>query len=246
MINTHGFFESIFKNAKENSVIMMNRKGEILEVNKSFLTAFGYLQKNLVGKNFSVLFTEKDIAAHKPKQEIKKALATGSKSDNNYLLHKNGTPLWVMGESIAVTNTAGEQFIVKIIQNINSQKKLERFLIESNEFLDTIFASVKDAGFLVLNSELRVERTNKTFQKIFDIKKIPASGCKLSQLESSFWKTSLIKKSLTDLLVSGKGLKGDIFNFTDAAGKKKVVEITSKIISGEETVRSILLVIKVK
>lgn len=245
MINTQGFFEDIFKNARENSVIMMDIKGNILEVNQSFLSAFGYKAQNLIGKNFSILFTEKDNAANRPASEVKNAFAKGSMSDNNYLLHRDGTPIWVMGESIAVKNVEGERFLVKIIQNINTQKKLERILMESNEFFDTIFDSVKDAGFLILNSELRIIKCNKPFLKIFDLKKAPESNSKVSQIENNFWKNGDLKKMLTQVLVSGKSMKKTTFSFPGSKGKEKNIEVTSKIMEGEGLERSMLLVIRI-
>lgn len=243
MLNTVGFFDEIFINAKENSVIIMDRKGTILEVNHSFLVAFGYKENNLKGKNFDILFTEKDRAANKPGIEVKSAIAKGAKSDNNYLLHKDGTPIWVMGESIAVKNNDGEKFLIKIIQNINTQKKLERILMESNEFLDTIFDSVRDAGFLILNSELRIIRCNKVFQRMFELKKGPATETKISQIENPFWKNGDLKKMLTDIIVSGKGMKNIKFSFRTSAGKEKNIEITSKLMDSAME-RSILLVIR--
>ena len=245
MINTEGFFESIFKNAKENSVIMMDQKGTILEVNKSFLSAFGYRQAQLVGKNFSMLFTAKDKKANKPGLEIKTAIAKGSKSDNNYLVHKDGTPIWVMGESVAVENNEGEKYIVKIIQNINSHKKIERFLMESNDFLDTVFDSVKDAAFVILNSEMRVLRSNKIFMRIFELRDSPLSLINIFKLENSFWRTADIRKQLTDIMVLKKQMKDVPFIYTNAAGKEKHIEITSKTMESDEMGRSILLVIRV-
>ncbi len=244
MINTQGFFESIFKNAKENSVIMMDQRGMIIEVNRSFLSAFGYRQIHLVGKNFSMLFTAKDRKANKPGIEIKTTIAKGSKSDNNYLVHKDGTPIWVMGESVAVKNNEGEKYIVKIIQNINSHKKIERFLMESNDFLDTVFDSVKDAAFVILNSEMRVLRSNKIFMRIFDLRDSPVSLIKIFKLENSFWRTADIRKQLTDIMVLKKQMKDVPFLYTNAAGKEKNIEITSKTMESDEMGKSILLVIR--
>lgn len=244
MINTKGFFADIFKHSRENCVLVMDSDGVILEVNQSFLTAFGYKQSNIVGKNFSILFTEKDLADGRPGKEIKNALTRGAMSDNNYLLHRDGTPLWVMGESVLVQNDGNEKYLVKIIQNINTQKKLERILMESTEFFNTVFDSVKDAGFLILNSELRVLRCNKTFLKIFELKNQPALNTKYSRIENSFWRRAEIQKKLADVLVSGKAFKKTEFSFTTSKGKEKIIEITSKIMETEDLERSMLLVIK--
>lgn len=243
MINTQGFFDGLFKNAKENSVLLMDTKGNILQVNQNFSGAFGYKPQSLTGKNFAVLFTEKDRLAKKPEREVKLALLKGSKSDNNYLVHKDGTPVWVMGESIAVTNVDGEKYLLKIIQNIHTQKKLEHFLIESNEFFNAIFDSVKDVGFLILNTELRVLRINKTFKKLFGLKTTAVEGSKFSELDNAFWRSQDIKRRLADLIVNRKAMKNELFQFTNPAGKPKSMHITSKLMENEEVEKTILLII---
>jgi PAS domain S-box-containing protein len=246
MINTLGFFDGIFKHAVENSILIMNIEGKILDVNKGFMNAFGYTKKELVGKNFAILFTDKDREEKKPEIEIKTALAKGNKSDNNYLLNKEGLPIWVLGESIAAINKEGEKYVVKIIQNINTQKKLEGFLIESDEFIHTIFDSVKDTAFVILNSELRIIRTNKVFLKIFNLTKSATEGVKLSKLNNVFWKSTEIKKEITNVLVTRAVMKNVYYNYTNAAGKIKQLLITSKLMENEQVGKTILLVISLK
>ena len=243
MINTLGFFEGIFKHAVENSILILDVNGKILDVNKGFMNAFGYKKSELVNKNFEILFTDADRADKKPMLEIKAALLKGAKSDNNYLLNKEGLPIWVLGESLSATNDAGEKYVVKIIQNINTQKKLEGFLIESDEFIHTIFDSVKDSAFVILNTELRIMRANKVFLKIFKLKKADTEEVKLSKINNSFWKRSDVRKEITDVLVTRKIMKNVPFNYTNASGKVKQIFITSKLMDNVQAGKTILLVI---
>lgn len=81
-------FKDIYKNARENSVLILDQKGTILQVSQSFVIAFGYKQKDIIGKNFRILFIKKDRQIKRPETEVKTALMEGSKSDNNYLLQK--------------------------------------------------------------------------------------------------------------------------------------------------------------
>ena len=243
MINTLGFFEGIFKHAVENSILILDVNGKILDVNKGFMNAFGYKKNELVNKNFEILFTDADRADKKPMLEIKAALLKGAKSDNNYLLNKEGLPIWVLGESLSATNDGGEKYVVKIIQNINTQKKLEGFLIESDEFIHTIFDSVKDSAFVILNTELRIMRANKVFLKIFKLKKADTEEVKLSKINNSFWKRSDVRKEITDVLVTRKIMKNVPFNYTNASGKLKQIFITSKLMDNVQAGKTILLVI---
>ena len=246
MINTLGFFDEIFKHSVENSVLILNTNGKILEVNKGFINAFGYKKNDLVGKNFAILFTDVDKSANKPAIEIKTVLTKGNKSDNNYLLNKEGLPIWVLGEALLVTNNEDEKYIVKIIQNINTQKKMEGFLIESDEFIHTIFDSVKDSAFVILNSELRIIRTNKVFLKLFNVTKSETEEVKLSRINNSFWKSTEIKKEITNVLVTRALMKNVPFEYTNAAGKRKQISITSKLMDNVHAGKTILLVITEK
>ncbi len=246
MIKTDRFFDEIFKNSKENSIILMDDTGKILDANKGFLNAFGYSKKNLTGKNFEILFTPKDKEDNKPALEVKRTLAYGSSSDNNYLLNKDGIPVWVLGEAIMMKNDEGEKSIIKIIQNINTQKKLEGILLESDEFIHTVFDSVQDAAFVILNSELRILRANKMFLTLFKLKKADVTEVQLLKIDNSFWKTVEIKKDITNMLVTKTAMKNVPFKYKDRFAKSKDLLISSKLMENEGTGRTILLVIKVK
>ena len=220
MVNTTSFFDDVFKNSKENSIILMDTTGTIIDLNKGFLQSFGYFKKDLIGKNFELLFTPNDNDQNKPAKELKTTLAKGSSSDNNYLLNKEGLPIWVLGESICTQNKEGEKIIIKIIQNINTQKKLEGFLLESDKFIHTIFDSIQDAGFVILNSELRILRANKMFLNLFNLKKADTTDVHLLKIKNSFWKTAEIKKQITDILVTNSAMKNVLFNYKNGSAKK--------------------------
>ena len=246
MINTLGFFDGIFKHSVENSILILNTDGEILNINKGFMNSFGYTKRDLLGKNFEILFTDADRKACKPSLEIKTVLKKGNKSDNNYLLNKEGLPIWVLGEAVSVINKDGKKYIIKIIQNINTQKKLEGFLIESDEFIHTIFDSVKDTAFVILNTELRIMRTNKVFLKIFNLTKAETEQIKLSKINNSFWKSSEIKEEIINVLVTRSVMKNATYTYTNPAGKKLELFISSKLMENVQTGKTILLVITVK
>ena len=246
MKKTEAYFDEIFKKSKENSIILMDDTGKILDFNSGFRNAFGFSKKDLKGKNFEVLFTPNDREQNKPALEVKYTLANGSSSDNNYLLNKEGVPIWVLGESISVKNDNGEKSIIKIIQNINTQKKLEGFLIESDEFINTVFDSVQDAGFVILNSELRILRANKMFLSLFKLKKADTTDIQLLKIKNSFWKTAEIKKQIADILVTKTPMKNVPFKYKNGFAKSKDLIISSKLMENEGMGRTILLVIKVK
>ena len=244
MLNTSGFFINVFKNARENSVIIMDVSGNILEVNKAFRNAFGYTLKDIAGQHFRILFTDKDQQLKKPEREVKDTISEGSKSDNNYLVKKDRNLIWVMGESVLVTNSDNERYLVKVIQNIHAQKQLEHFLLESNEFLETIFDALKDTSLVVLDSALKILKTNKAFLKMFRLTNGPVPGTRFYQLDNEFCKSADIKKQLMDLLINQSPMKNVQHIYKNKAGREIRFLINSKLIEGEGREKRILLVIK--
>lgn len=73
--------------------------------------------------------------------------------DKNYLRHADGRPLWVLSETIAVTNTYNKQFYVKTVINVNNKKLPEEKLLKSNDLFEKMIQTVSDALFVVDENE---------------------------------------------------------------------------------------------
>src|SRR3954447_24100115 len=106
-MDTSIFFDFFFNHAKQNAVIVMDPKGIILKVNKAFTDGFGYTNDDITDKNFRLLFIEEDRTLKRPEMELQTVKNEGSTEDENYVLHKDGIPIWATGESIWIC--AGEE-----------------------------------------------------------------------------------------------------------------------------------------
>lgn len=242
-MDTSTFFEDFFNNARYNGIIIMDKQGVILNVNEAFRARFGYAPEDLAGKNFSVLFTEKDQAALKPETELQTVLTRGSASDENYLVHKDGTNVWVTGESVYIENKDGNAFVVKVVHNIHAQKQLERFLIESHEFIDTVFDSVEESALLILDSRLRVIKTNKAFVRLFELKEAPAVESRLGDINNPFWQRTDVRQETLNFLTLHNINETKVFELQTGAIKK--ISFFAKLIDGIPGVdRKLLVMIK--
>jgi PAS domain S-box-containing protein len=153
-INNSLFFKTLLEYSQMAAIFVMDEKGIILRTNPGVLHNFGYSEKDVVGKNFSLLFTKEDTSASNPQKELKAALETGSGIDNNYVVHKNNRRLWCTGESILTKTEEGKKFIVKIVFNIDEQKRLENALSHRNKDLSTfIYATSHDLKSPINNIE---------------------------------------------------------------------------------------------
>lgn len=136
----------MFQNAGLTSILVLDLKGNIIDVNSGFLKTFGYSKDSLIGKNFSVLFTEEDKLKQLPENELEETIEIGSSNDENYLLKGDGFLTWVHGESILTEVINGQKFIIKIVHDTHTQKLLEEELVKKNEEQDKI---IKDHSLFI-------------------------------------------------------------------------------------------------
>jgi len=135
---TSGFFSIILEKLKVASVFILNKEGVILDMNEAVTRSFGYTLEDVVGRYFDFLYIEEDRKRTLPEIELGKVIETGSSTDNNYVLHKNGEAIWTNGESIYLGNETNEPYITKVVFNLNEQKKLEESLKQKNEELEKV------------------------------------------------------------------------------------------------------------
>lgn len=243
MINTSSFFDSFCKNARHNVVIIMDTEGIILEVNDAFTTSFGYKTEDVLQKNFSMLFTEEDKTKNKPQMELQTTKTTGSGSDDNFLVQKSGKSVWVNGESVLVTGEDGISYIIKIIHNIEAQKQLERFLVESNDFIETILESITDRALIIIDSGMKIIKVNSVFVDMFNLPAYPEEESKLSSIENSFWHSAEIKQLLRNVLVRNEPLQKVKLEYKTNDGSKHI-ELSSKFLHSHNADSRVLLVIQ--
>ena len=60
MHSSPGYFDALFYNAKQNSVLILDAEGTVISINPAFVKCFGYSENDIIGKNGAVLFTTHD------------------------------------------------------------------------------------------------------------------------------------------------------------------------------------------
>ncbi|HMG81506.1 MAG TPA: ATP-binding protein [Ferruginibacter sp.] len=166
-VQSFDFFKPLFSSAKQNTVILLDTNGKILDINPAFTGSFGY-SREVIGMNFSMLFTEEDQQKDRPQIELSTVLDKGQAYDNNYLVNKSGKIVWVSGESLLVKNDNGDKCIVKIIQDIHEKKEADESIIRLNETNESILKSIEDM-VIVLDSDMNVTKANHAFYKLFHL-----------------------------------------------------------------------------
>jgi PAS domain S-box-containing protein len=241
-LDNSNFYQQIFETSKQNAMIIMDAEGYILQSNKAFEDHFGYTEKDLFGKHTRIFFTDEDQKLKKPEMEIATVKEHGMAEDNNYLVHKDGSLIWVMGESVLIQSESG-LYISKIIHNIHAQKVMERFLVETNEFVESILKTIKDA-LVVVDSDLRILKGNKAFYELFGIPQETIEGILLYDLNYAFWNDSGMQGKLEMMIEENDFFEQKQFEWKKPNDTTRILNVTAKVMDyNADKKKRILLVI---
>jgi PAS domain S-box-containing protein len=229
-MDTAPFFEYYYNNAEVNSILIMDGEGTVLDVNRAFSQNFGYPKEEITGKNFNILFIQKDREDHKPLKELERVLSKGQSHDENFIIDRNGHAVWCTGESILAKGAEGRNFIIKDIINLQAKKQLQLFLKDSDVLLERIFDSSKDIPMMVIDGSMKIQKVNPAFLHLFELDEAPASGSRLSDLHHPFWNGESIKAEIRKILVDNKAMVDKDFLMTTGTGAEKWIRLNSKII----------------
>ena len=224
------YFQSFFEHTRQNAILIMDETGTVTGLNTAFTNAYGFTNEDIVGKNFAILFTEADQRKKMPEGEVKKVLEFGQAADNNFLVDKYQGLTWVSGESILVKNADGNNSIVKVIQNINSQKLSENAILSLNSFNESILGAIADA-VMVINDQLNIVKVNSAFNQAFENKAEVQSGkLNIATLIAPFDINNELLRSIQQLTDTGKPFKNYCLEMAMTKDEKKIYEISGCMI----------------
>ena len=234
------FIKSIFNNAVENNILLLNSDGIILTVNKAFCNNFGYAPADLRGQYLAVLFTEEDQVKGLPERELRTVLETGQGADNNYLVSKDKTRTWVSGESVLSRKGDGKIVIVKMIQNIHQQKEAEHSLKSLFTFNEDILKAIKDA-VVVLNEQLTIIKANDAFTEVFHQQSLFTEAMDFSHIVQPYDTNTLLLQGIKHTFQHGEAFQKITLAIQRPGSADQVYEVSGTPMTAGNGSKNILL-----
>ncbi len=235
------YYRALFENAKMNSVLIIDANGIVLEANRAFFNSFGYDEADIIGENFSILFSEADQKKDLPLRELRTVIDEGQSFDNNYLVNKNRTLTWVSGESLLLTNDQNQPRILKIIQNIHAQKESEFSIIRLNDFNENILGTIED-GVIVLDENLKILKANHSFTQIFNFSDKDVSKIDFKSFISSFDINSELYNAILGVFQSRSNISRIQLDMDMRSGERQTFDISCTRLAEEGEQTKILLI----
>ncbi len=154
-IATAEFYSQIFDSLQDYSIFTMDNELILNSWSSGSVKIFGYENKEVTGKHFEMLFTEKDRLAGVPTNEIETALKNGRAADNRWHLCKNGSEFYSFGLLFPLIGANGKKLgYVKILRDLTEKKKLEDTVDKYIKELE-VLNKHKETVLTILSHDLR-------------------------------------------------------------------------------------------
>jgi PAS domain S-box-containing protein len=106
---------------------MLDPGGHIISWNRGAQRAKGYTAEEIIGKHFSIFYTEPDIRREHPAFELRVALIEGRYEEEGWRIRKDGTHFWAHVVITAVFDDQGNHIgFGKVTRDLTERKRREQ------------------------------------------------------------------------------------------------------------------------
>jgi len=124
-----GFYEFLLNGLSDLAVYMLSPTGVIQTWNKGARTIKGYEAAEVVGKNFSMFYTESDQKMNVPGSELEEASQTGKFEGTVWRIRKDGLRVWVDIVIATLRDENGElKGFVEVARDATDRKRVDELI----------------------------------------------------------------------------------------------------------------------
>jgi PAS domain S-box-containing protein len=236
-------YKDLFEKAID-PIVIIDKKGNFLDINKQVTRLLGRSRKELIGKNFLKvnILTEKSTKIT-AESFLRRMQGESVPPYEIELLTKNGEiiPAEINASAILENNNVkGAQVIIRDLRERYNKEKIEKELNESEQKFRDIFDSTSDLLFYI-EKEIILD-INYSAMRLFEIKKQDVVGKKLSAIDKFFKKEDFDKHiSAIDLALSGAEVKDYEVEIKTNQGIKHEILFSVDCIRDDKQKKGVLL-----
>lgn len=163
-------FQLMVESAAEYAIFAVDETGIIINWNAGAERIFGYAETEIVGRNFSVLFTEEARANGVPARELQTALEKGAAKDDCCLVKSSGEKFWASGRLMALREDGGARRggFVKIVRD-QTDRKLAEENLNSYQLRFREIIRQSPLSTFVQDASGKVKYVNEAFTKLWGL-----------------------------------------------------------------------------
>jgi PAS domain S-box-containing protein len=171
-------YRRLVESVQDYAIFGIDTTGKIADWNLGAQRIVGYTAAEIIGKHFSILFTQEDIEQDKPARELATAIEHGHSEYEGWRLRKNGTKFWANAVITALRDEQGNLHgFSKVSRDVTERRLAEEQIAEQAAFLD----KARDA-ILVRDLDGKILFWNNGAERMYGWSREEAIGQTLSGL----------------------------------------------------------------
>lgn len=127
------------------AIYMLDPEGRIASWNAGAQRVKGYSAPEVIGRHYSMFFTQEAIQSGKPQQELERAKLDGRFEEEGWRVRKIGRPFWANVVLAPIYHQGILRGYVKVTRDLSERKAVEDALGQSQQWLLTTLRSIGDA-----------------------------------------------------------------------------------------------------
>jgi PAS domain S-box-containing protein len=130
-------FRRLVLSVRDYAIFLLDPGGYITTWNPGAQHAKGYSGEEIIGRHFSVFYTEADRARDHPAEELRIAAEVGRYEEEGWRVRKDGTQFWANVVLTSVRDEAGTLIgYTKVTRDLTERRAAEQALRRANERLE--------------------------------------------------------------------------------------------------------------
>ncbi|MGH3760367.1 PAS domain-containing sensor histidine kinase [Actinophytocola sp.] len=129
-------FRLLVQEVVDYAIFMLDPEGHVVSWNAGAERIKGYQPDEIIGKHFSIFYTDEDIATGKPARELETAINAGRLEDEGWRIRKDGTPFWANVVITALHDEHGHlRGFGKVTRDLTERRTVQQALAERRRLL---------------------------------------------------------------------------------------------------------------
>lgn len=131
-------YNLLLESIKDHAIVILDPGGYIISWSKGAESVKGYSEEEVIGKHFSIFYSEDDIRKGEPENNLKKTREEGRVEFIGWRMRKNGSPYWANIIFTALKDEKGKLIgYGKVVHDLTNQMRTDETINRLNKALET-------------------------------------------------------------------------------------------------------------
>ncbi|HEY1209853.1 MAG TPA: PAS domain S-box protein [Terracidiphilus sp.] len=119
-------YRIIVENVTDYVIFTLDVEGRINSWSPSARNILGYKAEEVMGREYSIVFTPEEVGAGKPRKEMEEAVRNGSCATESWRVRRDRSHFWASGSLTAVWDEAGKLAgFIRVARDMTAHKQIE-------------------------------------------------------------------------------------------------------------------------